>query len=103
MYVLKIYNEYNNFGFLERDEEILNDDEYRITEEEYLGFFKEQEQGKQYRLKLNIDYNNARNLKDFIEEFTPNQEDKPISPIDVLEKENLKIKLALAEIVEGGI
>lgn len=103
MYVLKIYNEYNNFGFLEREEETLKENEYRITEEEYLVFFKEQEQGKQYRLKLNIDYNNARNLKDFIEEFTPNQEDKPISPIDVLEKENLKIKLALAEIVEGGI
>lgn len=100
MYILKIDNDNNSFGFIESEREMLNSNEYRISDQEYFNFFRMQEEGKQFRLKSNINFEIAEKIGDFIEEFIPNNE-RPLSPSEILEKENLKLKLAMAEIVEG--
>lgn len=102
MYILKIDNDNNSFGFIESEREMLNSNEYRISDQEYFNFFRMQEEGKQFRLKSNINFEIAEKIGDFIEEFIPNNE-RPLSPSEILEKENLKLKLAMAEIVEGGL
>ena len=102
MYILKIDNDNNSFGFIECEKEVLNSNEYRISNQEYFNFFRMQEEGKQFRLKSNINFEIAEKIGDFIEEFIPNNE-RPLSPTEILEKENLKLKLAMAEIVEGGL
>lgn len=102
MYILKIDNDNNSFGFIECEREVLNSNEYRISDQEYFNFFRMQEEGKQFRLKSNINFERAEKIGDFIEEFIPNNE-RPLSQTEKLEKENLKLKLAMAEIVEGGL
>ena len=102
MYILKIDNDNNSFGFIESEREMLNSNEYRISDQEYFNFFRMQEEGKQFRLKSNINFEIAEKIGDFIEEFIPNNE-RPLSQSEILEKENLKLKLAMAEIVEGGL
>lgn len=102
MYILKIDNDNNSFGFIESEREMLNSNEYRISDQEYFNFFRMQEEGKQFRLKSNINFEIAEKIGDFIEEFIPNNE-RPLSPSEILEKENLKLKLAMAEIVEEGM
>lgn len=102
MYILKIDNDNSSFGFIEREKEVLNSNEYRISDQEYFNFFRMQEEGKQFRLKSNIDFERAEKIEDFIEEFIPNNE-RPLSPSEILEKENLKLKLAMAEIIEEGL
>lgn len=97
MYLLII--EDDNFGFtiLEEKRELL-DNEFEISKEEYSRFFQLQSDGKQFRVKSEIDQ--AKDLFDYIEEREVDESDANISPIQILEDENKKLKLALAEMAE---
>ena len=62
----------DDFGFY--DEISKEDNDIKISDEDYNKFFEEQSNGKQYRLKETRQSDNSGGLFDYVEEYTQQQE-----------------------------
>ena len=93
---LRIEN--NSFGFVDDQIHAILETDIEITDLDYNNFFKEQSQGKQFRLKA--EQPETGGLFDRIEAFTPEPIEVPPSEADILKEQLLQQQLATAEAIE---
>lgn len=76
MYYLHINEDNQSFGFfVEGIHEIDKDKDIPISDEDYDTFFKNQSNGTQYRLKETRPSDNSGGLFDYVEVYTPKQDE----------------------------
>lgn len=92
---LRIEN--NSFGFVDDQIHAILETDIEITDLDYNNFFKEQSQGKQFRLKA--EQPETGGLFDRIETFTPEPIEAPPSEADVLKEQVALLDGALNEVL----
>ena len=99
MYYLRITD--NSFGFVADGIHAIAETDIPITEEEYAEFFKQQDAGKQFKLKSAPD--RGAGLLGCIEEYTPEQSVEPASEMSVMKEDLLTTKLALIALLHDRV
>lgn len=101
MFFLRIDKEKNEFGFVNEQMHKIIETDIEISDEDYNKFFESQSSGVCYRLKKT---STGSSLFDFIEEYEPEQPEVKsegiFEEIKALKEENLQLKVAIAELSE---